>query len=181
MPGWGLLLTVERWTEEVWGRRLWWKMPVEESQAAMEARRCCWVTRRGWSQHHSLSLSTVGSWTVERPACRMPDSLNYRVGPHPGCPCKCLMRWTIEKDPSQGAKCLQGGAMKKDWPKRSSDHQLQEAWKKTLKDSDRASLIAQLVKNLPVMQETLVWFLCWEDPLEKGKATHSSIVAWRIP
>ena len=38
----------------------------------------------------------------------------------------------------------------------------------------RASLIAQLVKNLPAMQETPVRFLGWEDPLEKGKATHSS-------
>ena len=45
----------------------------------------------------------------------------------------------------------------------------------------RASLIAQLVKNLPAMQETLVQFLGWEDPLEKGKAPHSSILAWRIP
>ena len=45
----------------------------------------------------------------------------------------------------------------------------------------RTSLIAQLVKNLPAMQETPVQFLCWEDPLEKGKATHSSILAWRIP
>ena len=43
------------------------------------------------------------------------------------------------------------------------------------------SLVAQLVKNLPAMQETLVQFLGWEDPLEKGKATHSSILAWRIP
>ena len=44
-----------------------------------------------------------------------------------------------------------------------------------------ASLIAQLVKNLPGMRETPVQFLGWEDPLEKGKATHSSILAWRIP
>ena len=44
-----------------------------------------------------------------------------------------------------------------------------------------ASLIAQLVKNLLAMQETLVRFLGWKDPLEKGKATHSSILAWRIP
>ena len=42
-------------------------------------------------------------------------------------------------------------------------------------------LIAQLVKNPPAMQETPVWFLGWEDPLKKGKATHSSILAWRIP
>ena len=44
-----------------------------------------------------------------------------------------------------------------------------------------ASLVAQMVKNQPVMQETLVWSLGWEDPLEKGKATHSSILALRIP
>ena len=44
-----------------------------------------------------------------------------------------------------------------------------------------ASLIAQLVKNLPTVQETWVLFLGWEDPLKKGKATHSSILAWRIP
>ena len=45
----------------------------------------------------------------------------------------------------------------------------------------RASLVAQLVKNPPVMLETWVRSLGWEDPLEKGKATHSSILAWRIP
>ena len=45
----------------------------------------------------------------------------------------------------------------------------------------RASLVVQLVKNPPAMQETLVRFLGWEDPLEKGMATHSSILAWRIP
>ena len=45
----------------------------------------------------------------------------------------------------------------------------------------QAPLVAQLVINLPVMWETLVWSLCWEDPLEKGKATCSSILAWRIP
>ena len=44
-----------------------------------------------------------------------------------------------------------------------------------------ASLVAQLVKNPPAAQETWVRSLRWEDPLEKGKATHSSIPAWRIP
>jgi len=42
-----------------------------------------------------------------------------------------------------------------------------------------ASLVAQLVKNLPAMWETWVWSLGWDDPLEKGKANHSSILAWR--
>ena len=44
-----------------------------------------------------------------------------------------------------------------------------------------ASLVAQLVKNLPAMQETWVQSLGWEDPLEKNMAAHSSIPAWRIP
>ena len=49
-------------------------------------------------------------------------------------------------------------------------------------NSTWASLVAQLVKNLPAMQETWVRSLSWEDPLEKGKATQlSSILAWRIP
>ena len=43
------------------------------------------------------------------------------------------------------------------------------------------SLVAQLVKNTLAMQETWVRSLGWEDPLEKGKATHSSVLAWRIP
>ena len=45
----------------------------------------------------------------------------------------------------------------------------------------RASLVAQLVKNMPVMWETCVQSLGLEDPLENGKATYSSILAWRIP
>jgi len=44
-----------------------------------------------------------------------------------------------------------------------------------------ASVAAQLGKNLPAMWETVVRSLGWEDPLEKGKATHSCILAWRIP
>ena len=45
----------------------------------------------------------------------------------------------------------------------------------------RASLVAQLVKNPPAMEEAWVQSMGWEDPLEKGTATHSSILAWRIP
>ena len=47
--------------------------------------------------------------------------------------------------------------------------------------SSRASLVAQLVKNQPEMWEAWLQSLGWEDPLEKGKATHSSVLAWRIP
>ena len=45
----------------------------------------------------------------------------------------------------------------------------------------KASLVAQRLKRLPAMQETWVRSLGWEDPLEKEMATHSSILAWRIP
>jgi len=51
----------------------------------------------------------------------------------------------------------------------------------SLRRRKRASLVAQTVKNPPAMRETWVQSLGWEDPLEKGKATRSSILAWRIP
>ena len=51
----------------------------------------------------------------------------------------------------------------------------------TLKITPPPILVAQLVKNPPTMQETCVRSLGWEDPLEKRKATHSSILAWRTP
>ena len=44
-----------------------------------------------------------------------------------------------------------------------------------------ASLVVQMVKKPPAMQETQVLSLVWEDPLEEGMTTHSSILAWRIP
>ena len=62
---------------------------------------------------------------------------------------------------------LQGGMEKKIF---SGEHAI--AW---------TSLVSQLVKNPPATRETWVQSLGWEDPLEKGKATHSSILAWRIP
>ena len=47
--------------------------------------------------------------------------------------------------------------------------------------SKRKAFVAQMVKNLPAVQETQVQPLGWEDPLEEGMVTHSSILAWRIP
>ena len=64
IPGQALLLTVKRGLEGMWGRGLLCKMPVEESQAAMEARQYCWVTHRGWSHHHSLSPPTCQHWQL---------------------------------------------------------------------------------------------------------------------
>ena len=48
-------------------------------------------------------------------------------------------------------------------------------------EENRASLVVQMVKNSPVIQETWVRSLGWEDPLEEGMVIHSSILAWRIP
>ena len=71
--------------------------------------------------------------------------------------------WNAELDESQaGIKIA----------RRNTNKLLRRLW---------ASLVAQMVKNLPEMQETRVWSLGWEDPLEKKMATHSSILAWRIP
>ena len=65
-------------------------------------------------------------------------------------------------------------------------HYLQECYKLLLFSyglsiAPLASLVAQTVKNLPAMRETWIQSLGWEDPLEEGMATHSSILAWRIP
>ena len=57
-------------------------------------------------------------------------------------------------------------------PREGIGYPLQYSW---------ASLVAQRVKNLPVIQEAWVQSLSWEDSLEEGMATHSSILAWRIP
>ena len=57
-------------------------------------------------------------------------------------------------------------------PQEGIGYPLQYSW---------ASLVAQTVKNSPAMRETWVHSLNWEDPLEEGMATHSSILAWRIP
>ena len=50
-----------------------------------------------------------------------------------------------------------------------------------LKIASGTSLVAQMVKNLSAMQKTWVLFLGWEEPLESGMVTHSSILAWKIP
>ena len=58
------------------------------------------------------------------------------------------------------------------YPEEGIGYPLQYSW---------ASLVAQMVKNLPATRETWVQSVGWEDPLEESIATHSSILAWRIP
>ena len=62
------------------------------------------------------------------------------------------------------------------------EYLFKESWAELSRSKEReASLVAQMVKNMPAMQETLVRSLGREDPLEKEMATHSNILAWRIP
>ena len=58
---------------------------------------------------------------------------------------------------------------------------LMQLWIEHCQQEKGASQVAQTVKNLPTMWEAWVQSLVWEDPLEEGMATHSSILAWRIP
>ena len=77
----------------------------------------------------------------------MPDALNYRVGPHPGCPFMCLLCLTAEKDPRQGSllSAWMGRASGKDWSRRPFDCQLQEIPIKT----DRAITSASEEVSVP--------------------------------
>ena len=56
-----------------------------------------------------------------------------------------------------------------------------ERGKEDISCTQRVSLVAQMVKNLPAMTEIWIQSLGWDDPLEKGMATHSSVLVWRIP
>ena len=86
--------------------------------------------------------------------------------------CRSFLNSPVGKEPtcSAGDPCSIPGSERS--PGEGVGFPLQYSW---------ASLVAQLVKNLPATWETWVWSLGWEDPLEKGTATHASILAWRIP
>ena len=135
IPGRGLLLTVERWIEGKWGRRLWWKMPVEESKAAMRARQCCWVMRRGWSRHHSLSPHRPASAAeLQRLAQQAPEvqwlmCQTAEQDPSQGVPSMYLMPGWTEEDPRQGRplSVWTGGATEKTLVKEAFWSPVQEA------------------------------------------------------
>ena len=84
--------------------------------------------------------------------------------------CKSFPRSSVGKESASGDLGLILGLGRS--PGEGIGYPLQYSW---------VSLVAQLVKNPPAMWETWVPSLGWEDSLEKGKATHSSILAWRIP
>ena len=84
--------------------------------------------------------------------------------------CVCVCVWGLESACNVGDPSSIPGLGRS--PREEIGYPLQYSW---------ASLVAQLAKNLPAMWEIWVQSLGWEDPLEKGKATHSTILAWRIP
>ena len=117
----------------------------------------------------------VTSWLIGKD----PDAVKYWRQEEKGWQ---RMRWVDGITDSMGMSLSkwvgdgQGGLVWcNPWGHKESDTTEQLNW------TDGASLIAQLVKNPPAVQETWVWSLGWEDPLENGKATHSSILPWRIP
>ena len=81
-----------------------------------------------------------------------------------------LIAQLVKKPPAMQATLVRFLGQE-DSPGEGIGYPLQSSW---------GSLVAQLVKNLPAMQETWVQSLDWEESLEKGTATHSSILAWRI-
>ena len=131
---WGLLLTAERQMEGRWGRRLWWEMPLEESQAACKQGNTAeshlgggaiTIASLSTCQHPQLNNREAGpsnAWLTE-----------LRVGPQLGAPSVCLTCWATEKDQArEPSKGLNGRSYRGRLPKGPSDRQLQEARKKTL-------------------------------------------------
>ena len=82
----------------------------------------------------------------------------------------------IPKGSSRGRKLGTGPLLEASWAGRGRSWGLGSCI-----NPDEASLVAQMVKNVPAMQETQVQSLSWEDPLEKERAIHSSTLAWKIP
>ena len=99
-----------------------------------------------------------------------------------GITCTWSLSYDTNKDicdtEAERTQACQGGG---DWGGRAGNLGLGKFKLVRRKYSVLASLVAQLVKNLPATRETWVQSLGWEDPLEEGRATHSSILAWRIP
>ena len=100
-----------------------------------------------------------------------------------------VKNWLIRKDPDAGKDWRQDEkGMTEDemvgWHHQLDGHEFEQApgdTNDTMHKIDGSYLMVQMVEKLPTMQETWVQSLVWEDPLEKGMAIHSSILAWKIP
>jgi len=117
----------------------------------------------------NLGRRDTSSWAVRysregRGNQRVGVPWSYETGTRPIGRAASWQRWRLSSSESEASR---------------SGHQEAELWLNGY--GTGASLVAQTVKKLLAMQETLVWSLGWEDHLEKGMATHSSVLAWRIP
>ena len=117
----------------------------------------------------------------------MPDALNYRLGPHPGCPFMCLLCLTAEKDPRQGSllSAWMGRTSGKDWSRRPFDCQLQETPIKTdraiTSASEEVSVPGHLVPRGSLQAKQLCHLhtqLSLEQNCHRGKK--SCIYVWRV-
>ena len=137
-----------------------------------------WPKGKGLEGH--AVRKAVEGWVPEKWAGMDPNSLSRgRAGGQAQVlPLSCLAHTGTAPGSSAGKEsaCHAGDPGLIPWLGRSTaeviGYPLQYSW---------ASLVVQLVKNPPVMWETWVQSLGWEDPLENGKDTHSSMLAWRIP
>ena len=153
------------WASHVFQRLCWsFHMFYIYSSLAPHSSTLAW--KIPWTEEPG-GLQSMGSWRV-----RPTEWLHFHfslscIGEGNGNPlqCSCLEN---PRDGGAWLAAVYGVAQSRTRLKRLSS------------SSSIASLVAQMVKNLPAMQETCVQFLGQEDPLEKGMATHSSILAWRI-
>ena len=138
-------------------------------------------------QGHADANPRLPTHRSQRPG----DATSHRRGDLPSVPCD-TREWLGEGSrgqttPAEGPRVAHGATRRSlgtqgSIPLRAAANAgLRAHPPNTVLGARRASLVAQLVKNPPAMRETWVQSLGREDPLEKGKATHSSILAWRIP
>ena len=177
------------WHHQLDGRESGWTPGVGDGQGSLA---CCssWghkeldmTVRLNWTELKSNNVPSLGwkiPWRKEMlstPVSGLENSKDYisswghkeldttewlslsfsggSGGKEPACQCRRCKRCGFGRSPGEGI-----------------GYPLQYSW---------ASLVAQTVKNPPAMRDTWVYSLGWEDPLEEGMATHSSILAWRIP
>ena len=141
------------------GAAAWWGLSLERLPSAPEE--SCFCSEVLLSV--SLALVVCGKWNSKK---KFGESLISFLGLRLGFPCG-----SAGKESSCNAGDLASIPGLGRSPGEGKGYPLQYCW---------ASLVAQLVKTLPAVWETWVWSLAWEDPPEKKKATHSSILAWRI-
>ena len=124
----------------------------------------------------------VTPWTVSPPGSSVHGILQASIVGWLAIPFSRRSSWPRNRPRSPA---LQADSLPSEPPGKSTKNlqfkkMMLSQWRKYL-EKVKASLVAQLVKKLPAMWETWVESLGWEDPLEKGMATHSSVLAWKIP